>query len=113
MKEFEDVGEIIAERELEIADGRTVQVVIGKPRPFPDGNDYLCPFQIIGLGKEIIIGAGGVDSLQALIMALHAISANLYTSDEARAGTLTWLGRRNFSIPVNHVIQDLVPEDDE
>ncbi len=112
MKELEDVGEIIAKRELDLADGRTVQVVIGKPQRFPDGHDFYCPIQITGLGKEIIIRIGGVDSVQALVLALHAISSTLYTSDAARAGMLTWLGRRNFGIPVNHVIQDLVPEDD-
>ncbi|MDA1132958.1 MAG: hypothetical protein O2905_07015 [Proteobacteria bacterium] len=112
MKETEGVGEIIAERELDLADGGTVQVKIGKPQQFPEGHSFYCPIQITGLGKEINLRAGGVDSLQALLMALQAISANLYTSDAARAGTLTWLGRRNFSLPVNHVIQDLVPEDD-
>lgn len=113
MKEIEDVGEIIAERELEVSDGRTVRVRIGKPQPFPEGHSFYCPFQIAGLGKEIIIRAGGVDTFQALILALQMIGATLYTSDEARAGKLTWLGKRNFGIPVDHVIQDLVPADDE
>lgn len=113
MKKLEDVGNVIAERELELADGRTVQVVIGQPQLFPEGGSFYCPIRITGIGKEKIMRVGGVDSVQALVLALHAISANLYTSDEARAGTLTWLGRRNFGLPVAEPIKNLVPEDDE
>lgn len=111
--ELEDVGEIIAERELEIEDNRVVQVVIGKPQRFPDGSDYYCPFQITGIRKGKIMHAGGVDSVQALLLAMQMISANLYTSDEGRAGTLTWLGKRNLGLPVAAPIQDLVPKDGE
>ena len=111
--DLEDVGEIIAERELEIEDNRIVRVVIGKPQPYPGGHNYYCPFQIKGIGKEKVISAGGVDSVQALLMALQGISANLYTSAQARNGTLTWLGRRNYGLPVTPAIKDFVPEDGE
>ncbi len=113
MLDLEDVGDVIATRDLEISDGSTVQVVIGQPQSFPNGQDFFCPYQITGIGNEKIRHAGGVDSLQALLLALQMISAELYTSDESRAGTLTWLGRRNFGIPVAPPIEDLVPNDAE
>ncbi|MCZ6592725.1 MAG: hypothetical protein O7F69_11460 [Alphaproteobacteria bacterium] len=113
MKKLEDVGNVIAERELELADGRTVQVVIGQPQLFPEGGSFYCPIRITGIGKEKIMHAGGVDSVQALLLAMQMISANLYTSDEGRAGTLTWLGKRNLGLPVAAPIQDLVPKDGE
>ncbi len=111
--QLDDVGDVIAERELEIEDGRPVLVQIGKPQRDPDvGGDFYCPFQMTGIGNEKIRYACGVDTVQALVLTLNMIAAELYTSDEARSGKLTWLGQRNLGIPVNHVIQDLIPEDD-
>jgi hypothetical protein len=53
--------------------------------------------------------AAGIDGIQAIVMALQKIGAELYTSDEAKAGLLTWLGERNLGIPVVEAIADLVP----
>jgi len=113
MDDLEDVGNVIAERELDTSDGRTVKVLIGQPQPFPEGSSYYCPIQITGIGKDMVMRAGGVDSVQALLLALKMIGARLYTSDEGRAGTLTWLERRNLGFPVVPFLQDLVPEDGE
>ena len=120
MDDLEDVGNVIAERELEITDGRTVRVLIGQPQPFPDdGGSFYCPYQILGISNknirytENVRYMGGVDSVQALVLTLQAVGAELYTSDEARAGTLTWLGQRNLGFPVVDSLQELVPEDGE
>ena len=114
MVDLEDVGIVIAERELDSADGRTVQVLIGQPQPFPEeGGDYYCPFQITGIGNDMVMHLAGVDSVQALLLALKMIGARLYTSDEGRAGTLTWLEHRNLGFPVVPYLQDLVPTDGE
>jgi hypothetical protein len=50
---LDSVGQVLCSRELALADGRTVSVVMGKPQRFPDGNDdYFCPFQITGMGSD-------------------------------------------------------------
>ena len=110
--ELDDVGVVIAERQLELEDDRRVSVLIGKPLRYPEEDDFYCPFQITGIGNGKVRYACGIDTVQALVLTLNIIAAELYTSDEARSGKLTWWGQRNLGIPVNHVIQDLVPEDD-
>ena len=108
---IDKLGQIIATRELELAGTkRRVLVRFGRPKRFPDGQDYYCPYQIVGLGRDRVFYGAGVDSLQALVHALHNIGADLYTSNEAKAGQLTWLDDRNFGIPVSETIADLVPK---
>ena len=102
----------IAKRTLDIAGdpNRKVTVLIGQPKP--DGDDYRCEFQIIGLsdGKTRSSHGMGLDSMQALILTLQLIGTGLYTSDLAKAGRLNWEGSRNLGFPVPDVIADLVPK---
>ena len=103
------VGTVIAQRELSVPTKATVSVVIGKPEPYPDGNGYYCPYQILGLGEQKIRSAGGQDTVQALILALRAIGVVLYTSREAKEGLLTWNGNADLGFPVPDSIRDLAP----
>ncbi len=97
-----ELGETIAERRIEgvAADGSRFEVVIrfGAPRPDPlSGNgDWVCPHQITGLGGEEIGAAYGVDSLQALLLSVHAVRVKLAESD----GTLDWLGMPELGLTV-------------
>ncbi len=103
---------IIASRMLDLAgsSGSPVQVSILQPEP--DGNDYRCEFQIVGLGEKTINSYGmGVDSTQALVLTLQQIGTRLYTSNEGKAGQLSWLGMKNLGFPVPDNIVDLVPND--
>ena len=66
---LDNIGEIIALRELYVEGQepeREIQVLIGKPQPFPDSGGYYCPFQIVGVGPENIKYAAGVDAIQSL-----------------------------------------------
>ena len=91
--ELDSVGPVIAERELTIRDsGRVVRIEIGAPAKFLDGNDYYCPYRIIGLGDGPVRYAGGIDSIQALLLALRLVAATLLASEEAKSGTLMWEG---------------------
>jgi hypothetical protein len=65
---LKDVGEIIARRKLYV-DGtprKEAAVLIGKPCQFSESPDYYCPYQIVGVGNERVMYAGGVDAIQAL-----------------------------------------------
>jgi hypothetical protein len=57
------------------------------------------------------IAAGGVDSVQALHLALELIGAQLYASDHP--GGLMWLEpRKGYGFPVTRGIQDMLIGDD-
>lgn len=105
------LGPIIAERTLSLANNRLISIRIGQPFiPQNSGGNFCCPFHIDGIGDGEIWYGWGVDSLQALYMALLDISSKLYTSDEAQAGQITWEGERELGLPVHEVIKDLVPK---
>jgi uncharacterized protein DUF6968 len=59
-----------------------VTVSIGMPRRRPKGN-WECPFLIEGLGKAKIQRVGGVDALQALLLAVEGARVAL---DKSGAG---------------------------
>jgi hypothetical protein len=106
------VGSVIAERRLTLSGRSTVSVFIGKPEPFPDGNGFYCPYQIVGFGNERIRRAGGEDTVQALLLALKMIGVDLYTSQEARNGLLTWdagSGEGDLGFPTPDSARDLAP----
>lgn len=80
---------VLASRELQGGDeGRTVTVALGFPERDPQGPDWMCPFHITGLDKTIASAGYGVDTLQALIVALERIRIEL----EGTGLTFSWLG---------------------
>jgi hypothetical protein len=78
-----DLGDVIAERELRFevpgASPREVVVKVGKPVRDPTANHetWICPFLILGLGREKPMGIFGADALQALLLSLHTIPVEL------------------------------------
>ena len=97
-----ELGQVVAERQLQgvAADGSPFEVVIrfGAPRPDPlSGNgDWECPHQIAGLGDETVQAAYGVDSLQALLLSVHAVRIKLAES----GSSLDWLGMPELGLTV-------------
>ncbi|MGI9101470.1 MAG: DUF6968 family protein [Terriglobales bacterium] len=98
------LGEVIAERELTaVVDGKTVrvQVRIGKPFAAKEG-EFLCPYQIIGIG---ITGIGngpvraiaGLDSMQALYLTLQFIGSML--KHDQRTMKIRWNSDTNLGLP--------------
>lgn len=83
MFDLKDIGEVVAERQLYL-EGQpraTIRVMLGRPqrRPAPSNEDFsLCPYQIVGVGDESVRAAGGVDSFQALQLALEMIGSELH-----------------------------------
>jgi hypothetical protein len=64
------VGDIIAERRLALfeANGNSRQafVRLGKRQESPQGDEYHCPVQFVGLGDEEVNRSFGLDAFQAL-----------------------------------------------
>ncbi len=112
MIKLDNVGVVIASRELTLEDGQKVEVLIGKPEPCPDGTDWYCPYQKLGVGLKGVKCAIGADSVSALIRALTMVGAELYTSDEYEAGRLTWdcgATKGDLGFPVPETIRDVLP----
>lgn len=82
MLKLKDVGEIIATRDFTLDKTGKVTVLIGKPQQFPGGDDWYCPHQKLGIGSGKVKYAGGVDPVQALVLALSMLGAELYCSRE-------------------------------
>jgi hypothetical protein len=111
MSDLKDVGEVIASRQFTLDKAQSVTVVIGKPLQCGD-IDWYCPYQKIGIGSGRVMRAQGVDAVQALVLALTMLGAELYCSKEYEAGRLSWDGgavKGDLGIPVPPNIQDLVP----
>ena len=98
------LGTVIADRELLFQrSGQAPQIIriqIGAPVPDPayPGNS-LCPVVLLGFEREEKLVLGGIDSLQALTFALHALSSFVQLCARQHGGSLTWLGQPDLGLP--------------
>ena len=109
---FDTVGEIVATRELDLNGGQKVKVLIGKPQTISNEVDWYCTYQIIGIGSGDVKYAGGIDPVQALVLALSLAGAHLYCSAEYEAGRLSWdcaSTKGDLGFPVPNNLKDAVP----
>jgi hypothetical protein len=95
---LKNIGTLIVERHLEgREDDKICMVTVRIGKPFPDEEkeaSWYCPYSIdTGSSQRLFYGAG-VDSLQALRIAISMIGAEL-TSTFAHLN-LTWLGERDL-----------------
>ena len=94
--------EPIARREYVFSTADRVTSVVaqlGKPAPFPDpphSGDWYCPWSIQGPDGLRELHAGGVDSLQSLLLAISGLRADLRAI--ARKGNLTWLDHQDLGL---------------
>jgi hypothetical protein len=90
---------VVAERQLDFIDGeRTIQGWIRVLQPEPDGNDWCCRYQIEWPGYEREFAIMGVDSLQALVLALRVIPSAVGSTDAFKAGKIGSFGKQLNSI---------------
>ena len=91
---FKDIGTKIAERFLEgrEKDGSTCKIVVKLGKPIPDKKEtecWYCPYSITkGTERRVFYGAG-IDSLQALRIAIAMVDCDL--KSRYRHLTLTWM----------------------
>jgi len=97
-----NIGELFISRILQLHDTAHVKIAIGKPKKFPDGKDYYCPYQIIGLGDEKVNWGGGIDEIQALLLTLEQIGIILNNSEEYKQGNLSWIGSEDGNLGFPH-----------
>ncbi|MBB5957148.1 hypothetical protein FHS29_003741 [Saccharothrix tamanrassetensis] len=93
------MDDVVATRTLQGPDG-PIRLSIGRPRPFdeaePEG-DHACPVRIEGLeDAPVELSVGGVDSLQALILALGVVGDRVNSAQRE----ISFLGRPELGLPV-------------
>ncbi len=108
-----EVNEVVACRTitLEGADQRPVHVQI--ERPMLAKGRYECKFSIAGLSQPFVSRSVGIDSVQALWLALQMVGTRLYTSPEFEANLLSWNGMRNLGFPTPEGLKLNLPAWDE
>ncbi|MEU8774165.1 hypothetical protein [Streptomyces sp. NPDC048606] len=95
MPEAQDIGEIVARRDLRATapDGSSfpVSLQVGTPRPDPTpGGDWVCPCRVEGLDGSSVSEIHGVDGLQALALAVDTVRIRLRHLAEAGNLTFVW-----------------------
>ncbi|PZU92419.1 MAG: hypothetical protein DI527_09775 [Chelatococcus sp.] len=90
-----------------------VEIPVTVDPPVKGEQDWRCAYEI-GWPGEPRRGFGyGVDATQAVLLALHGIGADLYTSDYHRSGLLRWeRAGGGYGYPVPRTIRDLLVGDD-
>ncbi len=88
---FDTIGEVVATRKLSLVGepGREILVKIGKPH-LSEHNDYLCPIQVTGIGEERVYSIYGVDSVQALELAMRSLGSELQRLNTQHQGRIRW-----------------------
>jgi len=102
---------VIAETEFDLSyTADKMMVRLYSPEYQQDGDAWICRFEI---GKPLSVSRGihGESSLQAIALALKAISSNLYGSELYKAGQLGIFGEFGsfLSIPAPAVFLDIAP----
>jgi len=108
--------QVIATRKLEVSGGAsgTLTVRIGRPRRHGRG-EWVCPFEVVGLGGRRSGAGHGVDSVQALIQAVEGARTQVLATGTRIVGTFcdepaglprtvpSFFGRR-FALSLNRMI---------
>lgn len=85
-----------------------VTVMFKAPEPHFESASK-CDYRIVGLGTEISRCAVGVDSFQAIELAMRAAGCDVYGSPEGRAGLLRFGEGEDLGLPVLSGFEDLLP----
>ena len=94
----------VAERVLVYCDegGQEHSFLIRIGQPVADGECWACDYEI-GAPAPFAATAYGEDSLQALVMALHAVQAHLQAPD--LRGRVQWLGMPQEATGILHGLE--------
>src|SRR5579862_1455768 len=73
---------------------RSFVVRIGRPRAWPEAlhGDWMCTYQVMGLGDDKVRYVCGVDALQALLLTVHHLPVHLAARAKDEQGECRWLG---------------------
>jgi Protein of unknown function len=113
--DIEPAAAVIATRHLTMdVDGQEVEVPVTIWAPVDKQDHWRCEFEIgwpggTGRGK-----AYGLDAVQALLIGLQNIGAQLYASEAHQTGKLKWVGpRKGYGFPLASALRDRREGEDE
>jgi hypothetical protein len=92
------VNDALIERRFEL--GEASEVVIRLSLPVRCDADFRCDYEIAWPDRKRVFNAFGIDSVQALILALRMVHAELLNSPEGREGQIRWLGSDDLGLPL-------------
>lgn len=105
----------IADRVLILGNGDMnikIPVRLFAPEAGINGN-WFCRYEIEWPDKKSELSVGGVDSAQALVLALQIIGAEIYSSSYHEEGKLFWdAPGRGYGFPVVSTYRNLLQGDD-
>ncbi len=104
----------IATRILKLRTGSAeVEVPVNIFAPEPDGDVWKCRYEIHWPEEKWSSHAGGVDSTQALVLALQKIGVEIYFSDHHKSGKLFWDDPgKGYGFPVPPSARDVLIGED-
>jgi hypothetical protein len=105
---------VIASRVLTLRDADAeieIPIRIFAPEQKDDG--WTCRYEIDWPEGTQTMGAGGADSVQALVIAMQMIGADIYSSNYHKMGKLVFDARgKGYGFPVVSSLRDLLEGDD-
>jgi hypothetical protein len=107
----EKLGEVVAERTFVARNGskRSVRIVVRFGRPVrgkgvPRHDPWWCPVEIKGAGLDSFRPIAGVDSLQALVLALDQVTVILPQGAARKGLRIDWLGDTERLVLARHAL---------
>ena len=105
---------LIARRHLVVtSDSGDKEVVVQVFQPEKDEDSWICRYEIDWPHQTSSRYAAGFDSVQAVVLALQMVGAEIYASSYHRSGSLKWTEQgQGYGFPVPHSLRDLLIGDD-
>ena len=108
---------VVAEREVTFephdAGRDAVSVRFRLGRPVRAAEDWMCPFEVSGLGEDRVDSAHGADSVQALLLALAKLRVVLGALALEHRGRIAFAGQLGPGLPSLFEEPDLQGPDEE
>lgn len=96
MIDIKDIGDVIAVREMEFHtnDGKIEKAFlkVGRPFEYGEGLDWCCPYELSTESRKKVFGMFGIDSLQAIDLALKTLRVEVEHWEKTQNGKFYFLG---------------------
>jgi Domain of unknown function (DUF6968) len=108
------VAVLIAHRRLVLSSpSGDIQVPVRLFQPEQRDGMWICRYEIDWPNRTKSHLAAGIDGMQALILALRTVGAEIYASDYHKSGCLRWFEpNRGYGFPVPANLRELLIGDD-
>jgi hypothetical protein len=107
-----ELGSVTFERIFESQDEKgnlgSITLRIGNPFLIEASNSSLrwhCLFQLIGIGRENVATAPGIDAIDAMLVSLRIAEVLLKSYSRAQATKITWLGEEWLGLSLSPIAE--------